>query len=191
MNCRLFPLLCFIFPLLVSCQSTEIQREQASQREDLRQMQEKVDQLSSNMVAVQNENDGLKEEISRLKSDLDTSNEANAQHMKDIERLDDLVKKLDSAREQDRKIIVTEVSNEINRLSKKISSEGIPSGSKSRNTSKPKMEEGVEHVVSKGETLVAIAKAYGVSVKTIMTANKLTKSDLKIGQKLFIPKKSS
>ncbi len=171
---------------LVGCQSTEMRQEQVSQREDIHQLQEKIGGLQSDVRSVREENDALKEEVSRLKEDLMDSRESNTQYQKDIERLDGLVKKLDTAREQDRKIIVEEVSNEISRLSKKISRPPPPDKEK---ISKSKVEEGVEHVVAKGDTLTAIAKAYGVSKKALMEANDLTKPDLKIGQKLFIPKK--
>ncbi|MBO4631000.1 MAG: LysM peptidoglycan-binding domain-containing protein [Lentisphaeria bacterium] len=45
----------------------------------------------------------------------------------------------------------------------------------------------VEHVVEKGTTLNALAKAYGVTVKEIMNANKLKKPVIYAGQKLLIP----
>ncbi len=47
---------------------------------------------------------------------------------------------------------------------------------------------GYEHVVRQGETLSTIAKAYNVTTKAIMGANKIKDANrLSIGQKLFIP----
>ncbi|MBI4023488.1 MAG: LysM peptidoglycan-binding domain-containing protein, partial [Verrucomicrobia bacterium] len=199
--------------LLAGCSTTELQKEQTSQREELRQLQEKIGQLHTDVQSVQTENESLHSEVDRLKADLAASHESNAQYEKEIERLDSLVKKLDTAREQDRKIIVEEVSQEISRLSKKVSASAAPSSKtktpppKERDAPPPKgraespskehavtahkgrVEEGYEHVVAKGDTLTAIAEAYGVSKKAIMDANKLTKPDLKVGQKIFIPKK--
>ena len=180
--------LCIAALALVGCQSNELEREQVSQREDIRELQERIGQLKSDVDMIQDENQMLRDEITQLKRDLSLSQNANVQYQKDIQRLDELVKTLDTAREQDRKIIVDEVSREISRLSKKISSQ--PSAPKAV-SSKAQVEEGLEHIVAKGETLTAIAKAYGVSTQSIMNANKLSKPDLKIGQKLFIPKKSS
>ncbi len=177
--------------VFTGCRSTEettqLQQEQVSQREDLRGLQERIGQLHSDVQAVAAENDALKSQIAQLKNDLAASRDTNSQYQKDIQRLDDLVKKLDSSREQDRKVIVDEVSGEISRLSKKLSN-STPPPSRSK-TSAPRVEQGVEHVVGKGDTLNAIAKAYGVTVRQIREANKLTKDDLKVGQKLFIPKK--
>jgi LysM repeat protein len=45
-----------------------------------------------------------------------------------------------------------------------------------------------EHVVQKGETLTAIAKQYGVTVADLKKANSLTGDEIRIGQKLTIPK---
>ena len=46
---------------------------------------------------------------------------------------------------------------------------------------------GYEHKVESGQTLSAIAKAYGVSVTKIKDANNLTSDAIRVGQVLFIP----
>ena len=47
---------------------------------------------------------------------------------------------------------------------------------------------GVEHVVKPGQTLSAIAKAYGVKTKDIIKANRLKNpDDLRVGQRIIIP----
>lgn len=45
------------------------------------------------------------------------------------------------------------------------------------------------HTVEQGATLGAIAKAYKVSVSDIKKANRITGDNIRIGQKLYIPKK--
>ena len=48
---------------------------------------------------------------------------------------------------------------------------------------------GLEHVVESGQTLSAIAQAYGVTVSAIVKANKLANpNSVRVGQKLFIPR---
>jgi lysozyme len=48
---------------------------------------------------------------------------------------------------------------------------------------------GVEHVVEAGQTLSAIAQAYGVTVSAIVKANNLANANsVREGQKLFIPR---
>lgn len=176
---------------LTGFDDTDLQTEQVRQREDIRQLQEKLAQFQNDVRAAQTENESFKSEISRLKIDLASSQQAQIQFQKEIERLDGLIKKLDAARQQDRKTIVEEVGKEIARMIKTSS----PSTTKSRSenprekTSKPAVEEGLEHIVSKGESLFAIAEAYGVTVKSIKEANQLKTNELRVGQKLFIPKK--
>lgn len=46
-----------------------------------------------------------------------------------------------------------------------------------------------EHKVEKGHTLSAIAKAYGVQISDIKRANNLKGDVIRLGQKLYIPKK--
>ncbi len=46
---------------------------------------------------------------------------------------------------------------------------------------------GYEHKVEPGQTLSAIAKAYGVTVKAIRDANNLPNDTIRVGQVLFIP----
>lgn len=45
------------------------------------------------------------------------------------------------------------------------------------------------YTVERGATLSAIAKAYKVSVSDIKKANRLTRDNIRVGQKLYIPKK--
>lgn len=46
------------------------------------------------------------------------------------------------------------------------------------------------HTVQKGETLYSISKKYSTTVQSIADANKIDGTDIKIGQKLVIPKKN-
>ena len=88
--------------------------------------------------------------------------------------------------------------NQLNRLADQLSENNRPGkkappvrpGKKPAGEPKqpaPEETEYVEHVVEKGTTLNALAKAYGVSVKDIIQANKLKKTNIYVGQKLLIP----
>ena len=79
--------------------------------------------------------------------------------------------------------------NQLNRLADKLSTP-VPSQPVQKNVSPPPADDSpefVEHIVEKGTTLNALAKAYHVSVKEIMSANKMKKPVLYAGQKLMIP----
>lgn len=58
--------------------------------------------------------------------------------------------------------------------------------SKPKPVTKPRMR---THRVKKGDTLYAIAKKYGVTVKQIQQANNISGSDISVGQRLKIPSK--
>lgn len=51
----------------------------------------------------------------------------------------------------------------------------------------PRQQSGYEHRVESGQTLSAIAQAYGVPVRKIKEANKLNSDVIRVGQVLFIP----
>jgi len=178
----------FALACSASARDKDLLQEQVSQREDIRLIQEKIGQLENDLQALKGDNETLNAGIVRLKTDLAAERKSHEQLQKEIERLDGLIRKLDAAREQDRKTLVEEVGREINRLIQKNSPKPPSSSEK---TGKTKVQEGVEHTVEKGQTLTAIAEAYGVSKKSIMEANHLTKSELKAGQKLFIPQQDN
>ncbi len=182
------PLLISLVVLVVCLTASfgrDLSQEQVSQMEDIRLLQEKSSQLQTDLQAFKDENKILSSEISDLKSSIIALQKSNESFRKEIEQIHDLIQKIDSAREKDRKTIVEEVGREIDRLTKKSSEK--PSLPKSV---PPRTQKGVEHLVEKGQTLVAIAKAYGVSQKSIMEANQMTHSELKTGQKLFIPQEN-
>lgn len=84
--------------------------------------------------------------------------------------------------EADKREMVTRLSGELDKLMKQASAPAAPVVKPAAGT------RGIEHVVRPGETLYIISKAYNVSAKTIMDANKMTDAGrLSVGQKLFIP----
>jgi LysM repeat protein len=76
-------------------------------------------------------------------------------------------------------------------IGKKIN---IPAGGSSTgNTTNPAMvttEIGTAYTVKAGDTLDSLHKKFGVSVKAIQSANNLTTTKIKVGQKLVIPAKA-
>lgn len=160
-----------------------LSREAVRQREDIHALQEKLGQFSNDVRAAQEDVASMKGDLARLKSE-------NEALRKEIARLEGAIQKLDAAREQDRKLIVEEVSRELASL-RKAAPMDSPKPSPAPKAPKPVVEEGYEHVVAKGDFLAAIAEAYGVTVSQIKEANGLKSNELKVGQKLFIPKKAA
>jgi len=179
---------------LAGCDTTsrEIQREQVSQRQTIMELQEKQETLNVNLQNTQEENARLRQQIEEMKTELQASRQTSSAYAGDIARLDELVQKMNSAREKDRRVILDEVSQELARMSQRTASAHSTSSGPSASPPPPKKaasEVGYEHIVKKGETLFAIAKAYGIPAIAIAKANGLKEtSPLKAGQTLFIPK---
>jgi len=92
--------------------------------------------------------------------------------------------------------------NEIDRLLKEVAKETAaavntrrtslppqPQVTRSHKTGPAMQGEFYEYIVESGATLGAIARAYKVSVSNIKKANKLRSDNIRVGQKLYIPKK--
>ena len=99
----------------------------------------------------------------------------------DLKALDERITAIDAARQKDRQIIIDQVAKELASISG-----SKPAGHSPAPT--PTAGDGNEHIVQKGEYLTAIAKQYGVTVADLKKANGLTSDELKVGQKLIIPK---
>ncbi|MDZ4815283.1 MAG: LysM peptidoglycan-binding domain-containing protein [Verrucomicrobiota bacterium] len=139
----------------------------------------------------------MQQDIDTLKIELSAARALQDQVVAQSAKLTEAVKKIDAARLQDveainkdLKFLAAEIAA---RKSKATSSPTVDKAKKSVGDTAPippaKEEVGFEHIVEKGHTLSAIAGAYGVTVDEIRKANNLKTNVLKVGQKLFIPKK--
>lgn len=81
-----------------------------------------------------------------------------------------------------KKEIVNEISTEVAKLLAAQQKSAAATA-----TSESAGQSGYEHKVQSGQTLSAIAQAYGVSVDKIKKANKLKNDVIRVGQTLFIP----
>lgn len=100
-------------------------------------------------------------------------------------QLRQLLQAQETARKAERKALLDEVSKIV--AAQRSSSVSPPKPSPA------KKEEGFEHTVARGESLWLIAQAYkgvsgGATVEDIRRANQLRDNNLRVGQKLFIPK---
>ena len=113
----------------------------------------------------------LEMQIGQLNRDLDTQKK----------QLDTRCAAIERKSETDKQEMVARLSGELDKLMKQASAPApAPKAAVSSH--------GIEHTILQGQTLYIIAKAYGVSTKTILDANKIADPNhLTVGQKLFIP----
>lgn len=158
------------------------------------------------MMRVQEQNralsgriEGLELEIQRLgqaaeaaKTEGGRANEARLRAMEgQIEGIQRRLNELSAAREKDKQAIIDDVSRKVADLIRRTDAGSRPRGG-TTGTATPRRsgsQVGYEHEVKPGETLSAIAQAYGVSQQVLMQENNIHDARLlKVGQKLFIPK---
>lgn len=146
-------------------------------------LDEKVNRLSSQMEDLQFRNQQLQKELDKAQAELqDLRRSSGGASANELKALDDRITALDAARQKDRQIIIDQVAKELAAISsgKPPTRPTTPSGPVAGDTK--------DHVVQKGENLTAIAKQNGVSVVDLRKANGLTSDEIKVGQKLIIPK---
>ncbi len=140
-------------------------------------VEEKVDKLRAQMESVQFQQQQMAKQIDDLQAQINQLRKVEGgASATDLQALDDRVKALDAARQKDKQVILDTLAKELAKIAGgKTPPPASSGGSK-------------EHVVQKGETLSVIAKAAGVTVAELKKANNLTGDEIKVGQKLVIPK---
>ncbi|MCB1069156.1 MAG: LysM peptidoglycan-binding domain-containing protein [Verrucomicrobia bacterium] len=168
---------------LVNPRDQQIAAEQA--RQDMLYYQESIRILKA-------KTETLEQEVYRLRQDLNSSGTTQSRVIQGqldglntaLEDLNRRIGSVDAARQADKKQMVDELSRQISALLAAQQSQSRSRPASTRSFS----GEGYEHVVQAGETLSAIATAYGVRVSDIVEASNLSSPDqLRVGQKLFIP----
>lgn len=161
------------------CVALQEQREaMQEQREDALIVQDDLRRLRGRIDALESEVERLSQQIAQA------GNEQNRVTQSQLEELRRRMSTIEASRETDRREIVSAVSKEVSNL---LNKRPARSSSEPARSTKA-VEKGYEHVVQPGETLSAIAKAYGVRSTDVMEANGLESADkLSVGQKLFIP----
>jgi LysM repeat protein len=167
----------------------------ATFNDDADQMQAREDMLivHDSMQKLSGRIEGLELEVERLRHDVDAARSGPSPVQPLEARLDELenrIRAVDAARERDKQEIVDKLSTKITQIVSSSKSSGSSSAKKqgSKKSSSSGSQTGYEHEVKPGETLSAIAAAYGVSSKTILDNNEIKDPNrLRVGQKLFIP----
>ncbi len=150
----------------------------AQQAQTLREVQRMVMTLSARLDGVEQQQASI---VSRLNA-LERGSGAVSQD--EVAALRSDVASLRAAQGKLREEIVDDLSKRISALTEKRAAEAR----KVREAESARQKSGYNHTVEAGQTLSAIAQAYGVSMNAILKANKLSDpSKLHVGQKLFIP----
>ena len=123
--------------------------------------------------------------LSRLEDGVRQSQNANGADLAALQRELASLKGETAAIRADRDALKKEIVNEISTELAKLLAAQQKAASAVR--AEAASQSGYEHKVQSGQTLSAIAQAYGVSVEKIKKANGLTNDVIRVGQTLFIP----
>jgi LysM repeat protein len=166
------PISLFLIALLSGCETLQSpqQRQQAAAREQAadRMAEEKMYRLQGKVESTGMENARLVQEMQQLRSEVRSYNSQIAQ-------LNSKMSSLEAKQSREMRELIRRVEG---LLKKSVASRPAPRQGKGP---------GREHVVETGNTLSAIASAYGTTVKAIKQANNLKSDNIRVGQKLFIP----
>lgn len=156
-------------PVPVSVRENE---EIASLKEEVKALQEWRQESRLEQESQAKEIGALRKRVQALESAVRENQQAAKVQFQDLE----------TAREQDKKFIVDELTRKLVTVQSALTPPPPPPPPAGAARS------GYEHTVKAGETLSAIAKTYKVSMDAILKANKLKNANaIRIGQKLFIP----
>ena len=126
--------------------------------------------------------------IARLEDNVRQSNAAGSADIASLQRDLAALKSETAALRADRDAMKREIVNEIStEVAKLLASQQKSAAAAAAATAAAQSQSGYEHKVQAGQTLSAIAQAYGVSVEKIKKANGLKNDVIRVGQTLFIP----
>lgn len=175
-----------IAPLILAagCVSmTDYEAEQMEQRENTLIVKEDMGRLSGRLETVELELDRIRAAVESGQATQAKNAQGQLQTLQArIDELDSRLRNLEAQRERDKKEIVDTLSGNISKIMSRSSS------SSAARQNKRTADSGYEHEIQNGESLSAIAAAYGTTVKAIMDNNDIKDPNkVRVGQKLFIP----
>ena len=167
--------LCWVLALTSGCMSmnAEQRNREVRRNAEMQNMKADIERLRSRLDGVASAQEQLYREFELLRT-------ADSGVRKELEsKLNDLSRDLqatDHARQALKSEIVDGLTEQISEVMKQ------------RRPPAPNRQRGYEHVVETGQTLSAVAAAYGVSARAIADANGIDDPNkIRVGQTLFIP----
>jgi LysM repeat protein len=161
--------------LAIFCSFSGVRAEQPDPHQ-IGLLDENVKRLNNQVEALQFQQERMQKDLETIRTEMQALRRAaSGSSSEELRILEDKINAVDAARQADKKAIIDQLAKELS---------GTSSG---KSTVKPAAD-AKEHIVAKGDTLSAVAKTYGVTVADLKKANNLTGNDLKVGQKLVIPK---
>ncbi|MDD5728796.1 MAG: LysM peptidoglycan-binding domain-containing protein [Victivallales bacterium] len=151
-------------------------------------LQYEVAALKRQVTTLSRNQDAAAREISSIQNQLTYVNEQNQLQNKSLNALNEA---LNSERAQRREAMDKVVETVADQTAKTVNSIARQTPAPTSSNASTGLQAGAyyKHKVESGQTLIAIARAYKVSVSDIKQANNLSSDIIRVGQILHIPKK--
>lgn len=169
------------------------------ERQKILRAADSIEDMRSQVESMNTQFASLKKEIADLQEENKTLKALNKTLLDNDKKIEEAIRKVDTAREADRKQIADDLKKGIEEIKKAQATQAKEvaaaqetsrqKASKEKAPSEAKEMEYYEHTVESGHTLASIARVYEVKVEDIQKANKIKGSNIRVGQKLLIPKK--
>lgn len=188
------------FQVQVTTLLRETEKQMNALTDKVRRLEDQVAALSQDVAdarkasaAEKGANERLEGEIAKLRSNLDETNRGVKKSMEEM--VSKVRKETDAAMsgavsQINQKLTAAQTAQQaaIAQANKAIAQANANATAKAAADAQS-TDEFVEYTVQQGATIAAISKAYKVSVDEIRKANNLKDDNIRVGQKLLIPKK--
>jgi LysM repeat protein len=188
--------------LMLSCSLAAVRAQDDANQQQIDKLSGQIQDLTDAQVAQGKRIEALEKQISDLQGQLNQPAPSTV-NPDDLKKLAEQVQEIDKKRQEDNDRVLKELerlerslgtSASSHRSSPDITPDIAPTPTRGHPTASPSgPQNGYDYTIQRGDTLLAIAKAYraqGVKVTTdqILKANPgLDAKNMKVGQKIFIP----
>ncbi|MBN2640889.1 MAG: LysM peptidoglycan-binding domain-containing protein [Victivallales bacterium] len=174
--------------------SREVNNLRLSQQETEKMIMEQLKRVNAFLVQVQENQTTLVDHITSLNKIIAELQRENSMLKNRLETLETAIAEETKARQAAMDRFATEVARQTANVKASATASPTPAATPAAsNSSSDTVPVGsgefYEYIVERGATLSAISKAYGVSIKDIVDANRLKNHNIFAGQKLYIPVK--
>lgn len=161
-------------------------RRNMEEREDMLIIREDIRKLAGRIEGVELEVQRLQAELDSRRSGQDQALAAQTQALQgSLAGLEGRLRTLEATRDKDKQELLDRLSAKMADI---LKASAAPAARPQPSGRRAASGVGYEHEVKAGETLSAIATAYGAKMSAILDANGLKNADqLRVGQKLMIP----
>jgi LysM repeat protein len=168
-------------------QDNDLRDLKASSQENMRAFEEQTNTMNKKINSLQDNYATVVEKLNSLQRQI---NYVHSQNKSLAQEIATLRKEAAADKQQNQQQMQKLINTVAEQTAKAVNSANRPPAQQSTSNGPVGTGEFYKYKVQAGATLIAIARAYKVSVEDIKKANRLTSNMIRVGQILYIPKKN-